>query len=148
ALHLRHVVGEVDQVFGREQGRVESARVEQRRPIAPARDRRNLVQTVLEEALEWDVQRLLRYLLRVFELVREVDEAVAEDNFVGQRRREDPRQAGADRVRTVGRLDRSRVRHLARVAPPQADRELLQLGLHVVAGKELGLFADVVIDAR
>src|SRR5262245_42010779 len=148
ALHLRYVVGEVEQVLGREQGRVESTRVEQRRPITPTSDRRNLVQTVLEETLEWDVQSLLRDLLRVFELVREVDEAVAEYDLVGQRRREDLRQAGADRVRTVGRLDRSRVRHLARVAPPQADRELLQLGLNVVAGEELGLLADVVIDAR
>src|SRR5262245_38297122 len=54
-LHLRHVVGEVEQVFGSEERRIEAARIEHRRPITPTRDRRNLLQAVLEESFERDV---------------------------------------------------------------------------------------------
>src|SRR5262245_65299329 len=38
ALHLRQVVGEIDQMFGRKEDRVEAARVQQRRAFAPRRE--------------------------------------------------------------------------------------------------------------
>ena len=50
------------------------------------------------------------------------------------------------RVRFVLALDRGRIRNLIPVPPPETDGELLDFALIVVANKNLGVVADVVID--
>ena len=55
-------------------------------------------------------------------------------------------QRGRHGVGSVLTLDRGRIGDLRIVAPPEADRELLRLPLHVIAHEQLGTVADVVVD--
>ena len=145
--HLRHVVAEADEVLGREQRGVESAGKEDRRdPASPVREGGDLVQAVLEQARMGVSDRLPRHLGRVFELVRKIDERVAECELVRQRRIEDLRQVGGDGIRGVRRDDTRRGGHVGGI-PPQAEVEGLQLPLPVVADVQLGVVADAVINA-
>ena len=145
---LGHVLRARDQPLRGEQDRIEAARVEHRRPVAPAGHRRDLVEAAVVDARVGVAERRARHLARIRELVREVDVGRGERRLGRQRRAEDVGQAGRRRVRAVGRRHRGRVRHLVGVAPPQADREVLRLGLQVVAGEDARVVADVDVDAR
>ena len=88
------------------------------------------------------------HLRRILEHIREPHKGVRDHRLIGHAGIENVGNRAGYGVGTVPALDWRRIGHLVGIAPPQADRELLNLALVVVADEDLGVVADVPIAAN
>ena len=86
-------------------------------------------------------------LLGICKHIGETDKRVRHYRFIGHGRTKHVGNCSCPGVRFVLALDRGRIRNLIPVPPPETDGELLDFALIVVANKNLGVVANVVIDA-
>ena len=149
--HARHVLICV-QTGGRTTG-FESTRVEDQRGLtlsAAAAERRNLELscTCFEQKRLLNPTVVRVHLRRIAEHVRETDKRVRKHRLIGHRGAKHVSDGAGNRVRSVLSNDRTGIRNLVALAPPEAYRERLLSRCMIVANKNLRVIADVVVTAN
>ena len=148
--YVRHVLVGVETLAST--SRLKSTRIEYQRSLARAkvaegRDLRNGLLADEAQASIGVAHFRSVYLVGIGEHVWKGNERIGHDGFIGHRWTEDVSNRARPGIRLVPPLDRSRIWHLVAVAPPQADWELLQLALIVIANKDLRVVADAPVPA-